>query len=351
MRDHATIFRGGFARRQLVILLAVAVAACKRDSVTAPASADGGPLLIEAVSATQLEGTVGEPVDLVPAVVVRSETGKPLPGIQVLFIPSYTSESLVRDSVTNRIVSTDSRGVASAGKWILGTTSGLHDLEARILDAYRWSTDPDRVVVFHAEAKAAAPAALSRELFFPDTVGVPGDQLSPPMIRVTDRFGNGVGGVAITFSVTSGGSVVKTHDETSRFGSASPGTWTLGVPGVNSVVASGPGLNSVTFSSRVLDVGAVTWYDLVPQSVNLIVSASIALCEDGTFELVTVDNSFGELLERQRGKYTLAGTVVVLTFATGVSEQGRLVDHSLSLMHVRSNWVNAPLEEWRFVKR
>lgn len=345
------IFRGGFRRRQLAILLAVAVAACKRDSATEPVSPDSGTLRISAASPTQLEGTVGEPVNLVPTVIVRSETGRAVPGIQVLFIPSYTSQSVVRDSVTNRIVTTDSHGVASAGNWTLGTTSGLHDLEARIF-AYRWSTDPDRVVAFHADAKAAAPAVLSKELFVPDTVGVPGDQLSPPMIRVTDRFGNGVGGVAITFSVASGGgSLAKTYDETSRFGSASPGKWTLGLdPGVNSVVASAPGLNSVTFSARALDVGAVVWYDLVPQSVNLVISASIALCEDGTFELVTVDDLYpGEWLERLRGKYTLAGTVVVLTFSTGVTEQGTLVDHSLSLMHVRSNW--APLEEWRFVKR
>jgi hypothetical protein len=351
-------FRGAVAGRQIVILLSVAVAACNRDSATGPVSSNADSLRLEAVSPTQVEGIVGEPVNLVPTVVVRNLTGQAVPGIRVIFNALHGSESVVGDYVTNRIVTTDYRGVASPGNWTLGTVTGLHGLEARILDEHFWSAEVEahRVVAFHAAAKAAAAAALSKELFSGDTVGLAGDELSPPIVRVVDRFGNDVGGVAITFSVTSGGgSLAKTRDESSRFGSASPGAWTMGPhPGLNSVVANAPGLNSVTFSARALDVGAITWYDLVPQSVRLIVSGSIALCEDGTFELVTVETSDafpGEWFERQFGKYTVTGTVVALTFSTGVIEQGTLVDESLSFVHKKPNWVNYPPEDWRFAKR
>ena len=351
-------FRGVFARRQIVILLAVAVAGCNRDSATGPVSTNADSLRLDAVSPTQVEGIVGEPVNLVPTVVVRNLTGQVVPGIRVIFNPLQGSESVVGDYVTNRIVTTDSRGVASPGNWTLGTVSGLHGLEARILDEHFWSAEVEahRVVAFHAAALAAAAAALSQGLFAVDTIVLPGDELSAPIVLVVDRFGNRVGGVAITFAVTSGGgSLAKTHDESSRFGTASPGTWKMGPrPGLNSFVASAPGLNPVTFNAQALDVGAVTWYDLIPQSIRLIVSGSIALCEDGTFELVTVETSDalpGEWLERQFGKYTVTGTVLSLTFSTGVTEQGTLVDQNLSFLHKNPNWVNEPPKDWTFAKR
>jgi len=205
---------------------------------------------------------------------------------------------------------------------------------------------------------ATAPASLDavrlEAVSGRNQMGLPGDEMDPPTVRAIDASGNGVDGVKVTFSITAGGTLEKIQDQT-RGGSASPGAWTMGPnPGLNTVVASAPGLNSVTFSAQALDTGPATWYDLVPQSVRLIVSASIALCEDGTFELVTVETSDalpGEWRERQLGKYTLAGSVIVLTFSTGEVEQGTLVDHSLSVVHKKSNWVNYPQEDWKFVKR
>ena len=83
-------------------------------------------------------------------------------------------------------------------------------------------------------------------------------------------------------------------------------------------------------------------------------TGSIALCEDGTFELVTVETSDalpGEWLERQLGTYTLTGTSISLTYSTGVTEQGTLVGDSLSLVHKKLNWVGDPPREWTFARR
>lgn len=111
-------FNGGLARSWLAFFLAVIAPACGRDSATGPGSPDA-VLRLEAVSATQLEGTVGEQVDPVPAVVVRSKTGRPVPGIKVTFMPLSWSDSAYGDVVRNSIVITDSRGVASPGDWTL----------------------------------------------------------------------------------------------------------------------------------------------------------------------------------------------------------------------------------------
>jgi hypothetical protein len=351
-----TSLNGGFARGLLVILLVGPLAGCEHDVPTEPAPLNT-QLRIEAISPTELQGTVGDRVTPVPTVIVTNGVGgKPVAGAKVAFISVYRSQSGDADSLANHIILTDSRGYANAGSWKLGTVAGMHDVEARLVDEHYFRSDSGRVVAFAADARAAAAATLSIGAFSSDTVGLPGDELAAPEFVVEDRFGNSVSGVTIKFSVLSGGgSVAKSKDETSRFGSASPGTWKLGSqPGLNSIVASVPGLVSVTHSARALEVGACEWYDLVPQSVRLLSSGALALCEDGTFEMVTVESSDAfpsEFGARQIGKYTLAGTAIVLTFPAGTVESGTLVDDALFFVHNNPNWVNYPLEVWRFFKR
>lgn len=234
--------------------------------------------------------------------------------------------------------------------------AGLHGLEASILDAHLYDADrgTGRVVAFRAEANGAAPAALLISSG-DNQVGLPADEIDAPTVRVIDRFRNGVSGVTVTFSVISGGGSLARTRVVSQRGSAWTESWTLGpYPGLNSVVASAPGLNSVTFTARALDAGAVTWFDLKPQSVRFIVSGSIALGEKGVFELLNVEtgDAFpGEWRERQFGTYTLAGTKIVLTYSTGGVEQGTLVDDSLSLVHTKLNWDGTAPQVWTFVKR
>jgi hypothetical protein len=343
-----------FLRNQFTLLLAVSTAACGRDSSTGPAATDAS-LRLEAVSDTAFEGTVGEPISSVLTVIVKDESGRPVRGIKVAFAPLHASDSAYGDFVMHPIVTTDSRGVASPGGWTLGTMAGAHGLKAWILDAQRSYAElgGGRAIAFRTEAKAGSPARLSISTG-DNQVGLPGDEVDPPEVRVTDQFGNGAGGVTVSFSISSGGgSLAKTQGE-ARWGYASPERWTLGPnPGLNSFVASAPGLNSVTFNARALDAGAITWYDF-PQSIPYIVSASIALCENGTFELITVETSDwmpGEWRARQFGKYTVTDARIVLMFAAGLTEEGTVADDRLSIMHNMVNWVGAPLQKWNFVKR
>lgn len=67
---------------------------------------------------------------------------------------------------------------------------------------------------------------------------------SPPAVRVTDEYGNGISGFTVVFTVTAGGgSVVGGTAATSINGYASPSSWTLGtVAGPNTVTATAAGL-------------------------------------------------------------------------------------------------------------
>jgi hypothetical protein len=68
-----------------------------------------------------------------------------------------------------------------------------------------------------------------------------------PAVRLIDAFGNNPEGVAVTFTVTTGGgSVTGEAQSTGTNGVATVGSWTLGAdPGANSLTASGGGLTAI----------------------------------------------------------------------------------------------------------
>jgi hypothetical protein len=335
--------------------MVLAIPACEGDLATEPLAEDA-VLHIEAVSPTEVNGTVGERVDPVPTVFVRNEKGQAVAGAKVVFIPLSRSTAADADSVTNRNVITDSRGFATPTTWKLGTVTRAYALEARLVDPRYYRSDSGRVVTFKADAKAAPAGALSIGRSPLYTEGLPGGEMPTPIFQVHDRFGNVVSGVTVTFSVTTGGgSLAKSQVLSSHQGPVSPGVWTLGPqPGINSMVASAQNVESVTFSARALDVGRVSWYDLPPQSVRYMERGSIALCEDGTFEVLTLENAeaFPDLWpERELGKYTVSGTRIVLTFANGATEEGTLVGDDVSFVQQKLNRVNWSPQNWRFVKR
>src|SRR5690349_11091199 len=95
------------------ILLALAAAACKRDSATVHAASDDGAIRIEAVSPVQVEGIVDKRVNVVPTVIVRIAKGAAVRGIEIIFNPLHEPGLVGGGSVTDRIAKTDSRGIAT----------------------------------------------------------------------------------------------------------------------------------------------------------------------------------------------------------------------------------------------
>ncbi|MHB0964100.1 MAG: beta strand repeat-containing protein [Gemmatimonadaceae bacterium] len=83
-----------------------------------------------------------------------------------------------------------------------------------------------------------------------DQTALAGTALQPVVVRVNDAQGNGVGGVAITFAVaTGGGSVLPTSATTDASGSAAT-AWTLGgASGTQTMTVSATGLGTLAVSA------------------------------------------------------------------------------------------------------
>ena len=83
-------------------------------------------------------------------------------------------------------------------------------------------------------------------------IAAPGSPVPSPVCAIAmDASNNPVAGVVITFSnVTGGGSITGAVQTTDATGIVTLGGWTLGpTPGHNTVDASAPGLNTITFSA------------------------------------------------------------------------------------------------------
>jgi hypothetical protein len=241
------------------------------DPVTISAVADAGPPADAQVHAGgDQTGTVGTPVEVPPAVMVRDAFGNPVPGIAVVFsesgspVPGGEAGSFpARDpasakaahagsgaapdgeGVTGREALTDTSGVAAVESWVLGTVAGSYQLTALV-------SGLGVPLVFSALALPGVAAGLDKVQG--DGQSVPTDTPVPvlPAVRVADRFGNGVEGIEVVFSVTGGGGSVTGDTTTSGVGGlASVGSWTLGAsPGPNTLSAAAASLGSVTFMAN-----------------------------------------------------------------------------------------------------
>lgn len=116
--------RSGFARSGVgVLFLAAALAACS-DSPS-PTAVSGTPAKVMAVGGATASAYVGSPVATVPTVKVTDAGGRGIPGVQVTFAVSEGG-----GSVQTASTATNSQGVASAGTWTLGPSTGENAVDA-----------------------------------------------------------------------------------------------------------------------------------------------------------------------------------------------------------------------------
>jgi adhesin/invasin len=101
-----------------------------------------------------------------------------------------------------------------------------------------------------------------------------------PKVHVTDKNGNPVSGMAVTFSVASGGgSATSVNATTNASGFASVGSWTLGTTaGANTLNATVPGLNGspVTFTATGV-AGAASKYVVTPSDLDPVAGTAIVV--------------------------------------------------------------------------
>lgn len=196
--------------------------------VTFTATAAPGPVAqLTRLSPETGEGVVGSEVTTRPSIRTEDVYGNPVPNVAVTF--SVTQGG---GTVSGATQTSNASGTATVGSWTLGTQAGQQFLRA--------TAPGTQGATFSITARPGAPSQF---------VKVAGDNQQaidgipvavPPGVRVTDAFGNPVGGVPVTFtpgpnsgSVT-GGTVLSDPAN----GTAFVGSWTLGSAASQTLVAT-----------------------------------------------------------------------------------------------------------------
>jgi glucose/arabinose dehydrogenase len=227
------------------LLLLAPLAGCNGDSPASnppPATPqapvdDRTPVATAAAAGNNQSAPTGTNVPVRPAVRVTDRAGRAVPNMSVVF--EVVSGG---GSVTGATQTTGTDGIATVGSWTLGP-AGPQQLNARTLGL--------PVVTFAATATAPVgtpqmeAVANSNDQSANVGTAVP----TAPAVLVRNASGNPQQGVAVTFSVASGGGSVQNGSATSGAnGIASAGSWTLGsATGQQTLTASAPGFPAVTF--------------------------------------------------------------------------------------------------------
>jgi adhesin/invasin len=207
------------------------------------ATGTSGPAVAISINTGDGQNAVaGTWVPIAPSVKVVDAGGNPVGNVDVQF-----SVASGGGSVTGGNTKTNAAGIASVNRWTLGTTAGVNTLTA---------TSPGLTgspVTFTATGTAGAAARIAVNDGNNQTVHVGTPVFTPPSVLVTDANNNPVQGVAVTFSMSSGGGSITGANATSNAsGIARVGSWTLGLTaGTNTLRAASAGLTGspVTFTA------------------------------------------------------------------------------------------------------
>jgi invasin-like protein/filamin/ABP280 repeat protein/Big-like domain-containing protein len=161
----------------------------------------GAPASMELVAGDGQTGVVGTDLPILPAVVVKDGNGNPVAGVPVNFVVRAGGGTLAgEDPVTG------ADGIATVGRWTLGTTAGTNTLEAGI----GTSGVAGNPVVFHATAQAGGlSAAKSGVAASPATITAStGSSSSTITVTARDEFSNPLAGVAVVIAATGSGNTL-----------------------------------------------------------------------------------------------------------------------------------------------
>jgi hypothetical protein len=202
------------------------------------------PTSLVAQTATSISGTVAASVTPSPSVKVLDASGSPVPNVSVTF--AVTSGGGTLENANSQ---TGNDGVATLGRWTLGTTAGQQKLTATVQGL--------TAVEFIADAKAGAPASVSAQSGASQSAIVGTAVATVPIAIVRDQFANPVPDVAVTFAVAQGGGVIAGGTVTTdAAGTGRPTSWTLGTAvGLNSITASVAGVASPATFTATATVG------------------------------------------------------------------------------------------------
>ena len=206
-------------RATLLVLLSVGpLAACGSDLALPPDGALPSELVLTAADGDQQQGTVASALPRPVVVELADTAGQPAAGVAVAFVPA---DSAAGEAVPDTAV-TDASGHAST-RWVLGTATGQQQLDARVGPAGGRQT-----VRFVAQAEPGLPDSVAAVAG--DGQQGPRDQPLPDslVVQVTDRYGNPVAGVSVTWRVEAGGGKISARAVTTGADGLAAVEWRLG---------------------------------------------------------------------------------------------------------------------------
>ena len=180
-------------------------------------------------------------VPIVPQVRIVDQFGNSVSGTTVSTVTSGGG------SVVNATPVSDSGGIASVGGWRLGTLVGANALT---LSGTGLAGSP---IAFTATGLVDVASQLVAFAGDGQSALVGSPVSINPAARVSDQYGNAIGGVPVTFTVSLGGGSIGPPSTvtTDTAGIARSPTWTLGLlAGLNTLTATATGLPTLTFSAE-----------------------------------------------------------------------------------------------------
>lgn len=241
----------------------------------------------------------------------RDRLGAPVAGVTVSFIAvgggSLSAPSATTGANGNATVTWTLGSAAGSTQQLLATVSGVGDVQ------------------FSATAVPGAAAAAAVAAGNNQTGAKAAPVGTAPRVLVRDAFANPVSGVAVQFTVTSGGgSVTGATQTTDSNGSAVVGSWTLGAAGgTNTLTATFPGTTvpPVVFTATAADGGTIS----VGGGTNQAAMAGTAV---PTVPTVVVRDLGGNPMAGMQVTFTVTagggsvGSATVTTNASGVASPG-----------------------------
>ncbi|MDB4874108.1 MAG: hypothetical protein JWM41_554 [Gemmatimonadetes bacterium] len=299
------------------------------------------PATITPSTTDTLRATAGSAVNTVLTVTVKNAAGDPVDSALVTFAASAGG-----GAVSNPSSRTDATGKASTS-WTLGNTAGVQTVTA---------TSGTLTTTFTAIAAASTAATVAKLAGDAQTAAASANVAVAPSVKVTDKFGNGVSGVLVTFSVASGGGAVTGPlVNTDANGVATVGSWKLGPAiGPNSLTATATGLTAVTFSATAsagaatqvvfssaaptLNIGqTATVVAQVKDANNNVVTGAALTYSSANTNVATVGASTGVVTGVAGGTTTITATSGTLTAQLAVSVIGHAAGAVLGTVAMTSS--------------
>lgn len=223
-------------RTLVPLVVMAALSGCSGGDATAPVVQ---PASVEAVQATAPAATVATALAVAPTFVVKDAKGSALAGVAISVAVTSGGGTLA-GAPTKSL-----GGPTSVGTWTLGTTAGVNaltvtvaGLPATTISATGTPDVPAAITVVSGTGQRA-PAATQ----------VP----QPIVVKVADKYGNGVPNAAVSFSVRAGLGTLQGSSSvaSNASGNATAPSWTLGKTNVTQTLQVLAGQTGATVDATV----------------------------------------------------------------------------------------------------